>query len=212
MILGGRDSGKTATMCNIFSDFHRDKTDVALIAPKQVCKAYPRWVKCVNPEKLNVPGDSVVGVDDAHLYFYSRDWAKDREKHKVLDFLARESYHKDITFIYTTQQARVLDINLVGSVDLYIIKKYPKRSAEFERREIRETIKKANEALKGKGKKYAFVTNEVEKVVGPYDLPSWWSSDIRKSYRGKTINIPTDYKWIGDLVRDSVRLIKRLPI
>lgn len=207
LIVGKKGSGKTATMCSILDDFHKKQINVGIVAPKQTCKMYPKWVKCVNPEKLDVPNNYVVGVDDAHLYFYAREWRSDI--HKAFDFLARESRHKDVSIIYTTQQARVLDISLVSMCDVIIIKQPSLLQQLFTRKEI----KKLFDGVRVQSKKHAYViSSDFKGEVGPYDFPSWWTPEISKSYKEKKIYIPVDYSWVGDLIKNGARLIKRLPI
>lgn len=207
LILGARGSGKTATMCSILDQFHEQGTDVAVVAPKRVCKKYPKWVKCVNPERLNIPNNCVAGVDDAHLYFYAREWRKD--SNKAFDFLARQSRHKDITILYTTQQARVLDISLVSMCDVVIIKQPSLLQRQFTRKEMRKLF----DGVCVESKKYAYVISGTFKgEVGPYDCPEWFHTGISKSYESEKFEVAADYAWVGDLVRRGSELIKRLPV
>jgi len=212
LILGGRGSGKTVTACSIL-DRMRKWHKCYVCGSKEYVKHYPKWIRRTTINNLDIP-NSVILIDDAHLSLYARDWSAkgDRETHKSIDYLARQSRHKDISFIVTTQQARVVDINLVSMVDCVIIKQPSLLQSEFERRELKKLFEEAAVQLKGKGKGYAFIVYKGgKKVIGPYKPPKWYNKKISKGFKEVKVSKKANKKSpILKYIIDGVKVIGRM--
>lgn len=182
LILGDVRTGKTTAACSLIDYYKRQGLKIYMAADKAIVKKFPKWFKHTNPRKPTVKPNSVIFVDDAHQYFYARDW---KEGHaKLLDFIARARFHIGSSIVYTTQQSRVLDINLTGMVNTYIFKRPSRLQLKFERKEVKELFEKATEELKTKNfnVKWAYVdSNEFEGLL-KIQKPSWYTHAMSVAY------------------------------
>lgn len=190
IIIGSKREGKTGLACVLLDHFHNKGLDCYVIGNRKMLKAFPKWVKNIDPKFLRIPNDAVVLGDDLHLYASARKWYAN--PNEVLDKFGRESGHKDITFIYTTQQAFVIDKNIIGMVDALFIKKPSLLQTPFERAEVRKRLEFVEDEFKERVKKGLIIdtrkhvyslTHSGENMIGPYDLPKWFNEDISKIYR-----------------------------
>jgi len=183
-ILGDVNEGKTVTMCCLLDQYHKQGLNIYMGDKKNVVDTYPDWVKRTDPYKPYMPPDSVFCRDDAHLVYHARDWTSGKARY--LDDAGRERYHTRTTFIYTTQQSRVLDVNLVSMGATLIFKRPSKLQLKVERNEVKDLFAEADISLReeGYGVEKAYVmSNRFEGVV-EVDKPGWYDESIRRSQRG----------------------------
>lgn len=182
LILGDVRTGKTTAACSLIDFYRRQGLQIYMAADKSIVRKFPKWFKHTNPKRPAAKPNSVIFVDDAHQYFYARDW---KEGHgKLLDFIARARFHIGSSIIYTTQQSRVLDVNLTGMVNTYIFKRPSRLQLKFERKEIRELFEVATEELKTKNfnVRWAYIdSNEYEGLM-KIKKPTWYTHAMSVAY------------------------------
>lgn len=182
LIVGRRGSGKDVTaheVARVLSKIHGKHIYISL-----------------QPERYNLPGyfknfkrkfvpDSVLLLSDAHLSLYSREWRTNFSK--TMDKLQTISRHRNIDIIYTTQQTRRLDINIVAGVDCIIFKEPSMLAAEFERPEIRKMTEIAQLWFKDRSQKIKWGRAVAFTPQGEFRLeyikkPYYWSEELSKAY------------------------------
>jgi len=182
LILGDVRTGKTTAACSLIDHYKRQGLQIYMAADKSIVRVFPKWFKHTNPRRPAAKPNSVIFVDDAHQYFYARDW---KEGHgKLLDFIARARFHIGSSIVYTTQQSRVLDVNLTGMVNTYIFKRPSRLQLKFERKEIRELFEVATKELKTKNfnVKWAYIdSNEYEGLM-KIKKPTWYTHAMSVAY------------------------------
>lgn len=214
LILGDVRTGKTTAACSLIDHYRRQGLEIYMAADKEIVKQFPKWMKHTNPQKPTAKPNSVIFVDDAHQYYYAREW---KEGHsKLLDFIARARFHIGSSIVYTTQQSRVLDINLTGMVSCYVFKRPSRLQLQFERREIKELFETATEQLKTKNfnVKWAYIaSNEFEGLM-KITKPTWFTHKMSTAY-SKTmfgesgVNTPSRAKRFAKPLINSIKAIGR---
>jgi len=189
VIIGGIGSGKTGLSMK-FIDILHDKyknQKTYIIGSHKMKKILPKWIGIITPGRYRIPNDSIVLGDDMHLHTDSREhWG---EPAKILRELERASRQKNMTFIYTTQMTDVLLKSSIGICSMLCIKKPSPFQRDFERPQLRKIIKAVEKEykiipVKLDPRKYVYcITNLGEYMVGPYDLPEWWSEELSNLYR-----------------------------
>jgi len=212
-ILGDVGSGKTVTACSIIDEFRIDhKLKVYMVDYKYVVDKFPKWFIYANPEKPRIGKKSIIFVDDAHQHHYARDWMKG--KGKKLDIIARERRQSDVSIVYTTQQARVLDVNLISMSSCIVFKRPSKLQLKVERKEIKEMYVIADQALKEGGykvNKAYVVSNDYEGIV-TVKKPKWFTTKMSKAHdrinpEEKPLNPKKLVKPILSIIKQIGRLI-----
>lgn len=182
LFLGDVRTGKTVGACSLIDHYKRQGLDIYMAADRSIVNQFPKWMKHCDPANPKVVKNSVIFVDDAHQYFYARDWKEGASK--ILDFIARARFHIGSSIIYTTQQSRVLDVNLTGMVNTYVFKRPSRLQLKFERKEIRELFEDATKELKTKkfNIKWAYIdSNEFQGLV-KIQKPSWFTHEMSVAY------------------------------
>jgi ABC-type dipeptide/oligopeptide/nickel transport system ATPase component len=210
LILGDVGTGKTVTACSIMDEFHGDRKSLKfyMIDTKDVVANYPKWIRYADPKKPRLSQNSVIFLDDAHLHHYARDWFGGKSKR--IDWIARERRQSGNTIIYTTQQSRVLDINLISMASCLVFKRPSKLQLEVERKEIKKMYDIADKALKEenyKVNKAYVVSNNYEGIV-TVKKPKWFTDKISKAHTSvfnpKTEVNPKQY------VKPILKIMKQL--
>lgn len=182
-VIGDIGQGKTVT-CNSIVDHYKDKLQPVIIGHRSVIRNYPDWFKKVNYRDIKIPRDAIVFIDDIHLYWKHRDWASGRSK--LMGELARERRHVNTCIVMSTQEARVVDVDLVTMLSALIVKLPSKIQRQKERSEIKPELNRAYNALKGQevNKAYIiqYIDEEKEEVID-INLPSWHTEEISKAHR-----------------------------
>ena len=203
LILGDVRSGKTTAACSLIDYYKRQGLQIYMAADRSIVRQFPKWFKHTSPSRPTAKPNSVIFVDDAHQYFYAREWKEGAAK--LLDFIARARYHIGSSIIYTTQQSRVLDVNLTGMVNTYIFKRPSRLQLKFERKEVRELFEVATKELKTKNfnVRWAYIdSNEYEGLM-KIKKPSWYTKKMSVAY-SKTMFGESNPKFDGKKAKKAV--------
>lgn len=209
LILGDIGQGKTVTACSIIDELRiKNKLKVYMVAEKGIVEKFPKWMIHADPQKPRLGQNSVIFLDDAHLYHYAREWGKG--KAKILDFIARERRHSNVSIVYTTQQSRVLDVNLISMSSCIVFKRPSKLQLEVERKLVRKMYLTADEELKKvdyKIDKAYVVSNDYEGIV-TVKKPEWYTTKMSKAHS----KIPSDEKPTNpkSFVKPILSIIKQI--
>ncbi|MFC1983634.1 helix-turn-helix domain-containing protein [Chloroflexota bacterium] len=184
LILGGKGSGKTAAAFR-FLEIFRYKLDPYVIAlPKQCENILPNWVG-IKETLEEVPPGSFSLVDEAHLTNNAKDWAKaeSREISRLLN-LSRQQ-QKTIAFV--TQLGRHLNLDILSSANLIVVKYPSLLQPSFERPELRKIMEEARlafDSVKGDRKAWSYVYSPDTGFTGLIEngLPSFWSNKLSNMY------------------------------
>ena len=203
VIIGHRGSGKTATAHYILEQSHKQGRKCRFWAPLKMLREPDKYFKNAKPKQVGtsmIPIVQVMGwldlqhmrypniipntvhlLDDVQLRHHAREW----HKNVTIDKIISMSRHEKATLIYTTQETFRVDKNIIGDMDMLIVKKPSIFGAKFERGEIKklmETIRNEFIKLEKEGKdarQYSFIMSDAyEGFVGPQGLPSYWTSEL----------------------------------
>ena len=184
LIFGGKGSGKTAAAFRLLEIF-RYKLDPYVIAlPKQCENLLPNYIG-IKETLEEVPPGSFSLIDEAHLTNNARDWAKaeSREISRLLN-LSRQQ-QKTIAFV--TQLGRHLNLDILSSANLIIVKYPSLLQPSFERPELRKIMDEAKlafDSIKGDRKAWSYVYSPDTGFTGLVEngLPSFWSNKLSNMY------------------------------
>jgi len=186
LILGRRGSGKSVLAYSILEHLHSKDPEKNLFVynfPKP--NVLPEFIKPTY--NIDFPQNSAVLIDEAYIQFSSR--SSMTKKNKIIDMLNGLARQKDLLIIYITQDSTRVDINIIRSADVLMIKKLSKRQVEFERKEIKSWLSKIKSALDSVKdyKKAVYIDCDTDQeysgiITDCITLPSFWSEDISKSW------------------------------
>lgn len=204
LIIGDVRSGKTATAAEIIEQYRNVPNDDGvlpiphMIAPRAVHSQYPEWMKRIEPKgftEKDVPTDAILYGDDLHMIMHARDWAGG--KGRPLEMLVRERWHYNTSILVTTQDARVVDKNLLPLLTCLIVKKPAFLMGKLERSEIAPYVNRANSQIPDPDpdnpddieyKKYALIVSghtRSEELINDCDLAPWYTDEISKAWRAR---------------------------
>ena len=209
LILGDVGEGKTVTACSVIDEFHHThKLKTYMVADEEIVNKFPKWFKYANPQKPRLGGNSIIFLDDAHLYHYAREWGKG--KAKTLDFIARERRHSGNTIVYTTQQSRVLDVNLISMSSCLVFKRPSKLQLKVERKFVKDMFTVADNALKEDGYKInrAYVVAKDFEGLVTVNKPTWFTDRMSKAHS----KIYSEEKKVNpkSMVKPILKMIKKI--
>ncbi|MCX7916721.1 MAG: helix-turn-helix domain-containing protein [bacterium] len=187
VIIGKSGSGKSALGHYLLEIFHYHKDVYILGFPINKIKLLPDYIHVIDSfDKL--PMDSICLVDESYLFYYSRNSMTDDKNKKLLEILGL-SRQKNCSLIFITQSTGLIERNILSLSDYIIIKEISFTQIEFERKEIKQILKKAYdkfEKIVGDKRRYSYVistTGDFENLV-ENNLPTYWNEEISKSYSG----------------------------
>ena len=193
LILGERGSGKSVLAYSILEYFCNKRNLFVFRFPRP--EILPSFIQVTYDPDF--PDGGVVLVDEAYITFSARK-AMSR-KNKFIDMLNGLARQKDLLVIYITQDSTRVDVNIIRSADVLMIKRLSKRQVEFERKELKSWLKKVKEAIDRIGsleeiRRSVYVDSDIFGkefsgiVRNCITLPSFWSEEISKAWRNISLN------------------------
>lgn len=184
VIFGGRGSGKTATGYSIIEDFRYSLTPYVVGFPENSKSLLPGWMG-IEQKLEDVPSGSISLVDEAYLWHHARDWRKadNRDICRLLNL----SRQQKKTIVFIAQIGRQLDIDIVSSADVLIIKNPGMLQPKFDRPELRDILNDARQAfktVKGDIRRWSYVCSQRTNFAGLLedDLPTFWNNKLSEAY------------------------------
>ncbi len=188
LILGHRGSGKSVLAYSILEYLHqkgRHKNLLVYNFPKP--EILPDFIQPIYD--INFPENSAVIIDEAYIEFSARSAMS--KKNKMVDMLNGLARQKDLLIIYITQDSTRIDINIIRSADVLMIKRLSKRQVEFERKEIRRWLLNIKSALDDidNYKNAVYIDCDTDKyqcskvITNCVTLPFFWSDKLSKSWK-----------------------------
>ena len=193
LIAGATGSGKTTLAYAILEYLHYDQPNRDIYVygfPKEKVGLLPEWI---NPlDTLEFPEGSIVLVDEAYIQFHSRSSMS--QKSKFMDMFAGLVRQKDILGIFISQTLRKIDIGILSSSQLILVKKVSSFQVRMDRSEMRaflsdvlQSFKDAEE--KGNDQQHCVYAISNEKdfeglILNSNSEPSFWSTGLSKAWAG----------------------------
>ncbi|MFX0204135.1 MAG: hypothetical protein ACFFCW_49185 [Candidatus Hodarchaeota archaeon] len=183
-IFGGRGSGKSAAAYGILEDFRYSLSPYVVGFPEKSKGILPEWIGIARRLE-DVPPGSIVIVDEAYLTHHAREWQKsgNRDICRLLNL----SRQQDKTIVFIAQLGRQLDIDIVSSTDVLVLKNPGMLQPKFDRLEFRDLLLEARQAfqsVKGDIRRWSYVFSQNADFAGliENDLPTFWNSRLSKAY------------------------------
>ncbi len=192
LILGKRDSGKSALAYRIVEDMRWTADIYAVGLPYSANTYIPEWIT-VQPEMEDVPPNSIIIVDETHLKYHAGPGVNSQAKE--LSSLLNLSRQRNQTIIFVSQESSQIDRNIFSAIDVIIFKEPSMFQAKFDRPEVRELSIQAEQAfqsISGNKKKWSFVFTQNQGCLGLIEspLPSIWSDKLSRAFALTDISKP----------------------
>ena len=184
LLLGGRDSGKTALGFRLLELFRYKLTPYVIGLPSQCVHLPPDWIG-IEERLEDVPSGSISLVDEAYLSNHARDWAK--AESRDLCRLLNLSRQQGKTIIFIAQQSRQINLDIASSANIIVFKNPGILQTEFERPALRKIVsdaKLAFETISGDRKRWSYVYSPDAGFSGMVEnsLPMFWSQKLSRMY------------------------------
>ena len=193
LILGHRDSGKTALAIRLQELLRSTAAPYSVGLPPKAKKLLPDWYGLAQDFET-IPNDSVIYIPESHRFFHARDTRS--AQGRTVANLVNLSRHRQHTLIFDVQNAAQLDRNIISEADLVLVKQPGPFQQGFERTQFNELMDGARAGFSGlgKGKKKQSVW-----VVAPSDgingqlmenqLPSFWTNSLSRIFGESSVSI-----------------------
>lgn len=204
LIIGKRGGGKTATghrLMEVFGGRDTDRDAYIMGYPEDEAEELPDWIDTL-PATVGLdmwPEDSVVLVHEAHHIAHARE--SQQAENLSIDKLVTVSRHRNSDIIFETQQTQRLDRNFPAASDAIVVKQPALMQEEFERRQMKQIIREANDVFDQYRTvhetddyewveedddivKHAYVHADTFRGEYPHEiqLAEHWSEDISRAY------------------------------
>src|SRR3989344_5661750 len=181
IILGARGTGKTAIGIKILENIYA-KSKRKLYAIGFKSEDMPSWIEVVDSIE-QISNNSTILIDEGGVLFSSRRAMT--TPNKLLSDLILVSRHKNLTILFISQNSSNLDVNILRQADHLILKQTSLLQEDFERKKIKEIYQSQEQKFKKyentKGLTYIYC-EEFRGFISN-SLPSFWSTNISKSFR-----------------------------
>ena len=182
--LGGRGTGKSATCFRIAEDFRYRLTPYVVGFPEHSRGLLPEWIGIAQSLE-DVPAGAIAIVDEAYSSHHARDWQKTGNKDVCRQLnLSRQ---QDKTIVFIAQLGRQLDVDIVASADVLLLKNPGLLQPEFERPQFRSIFLEAKQAFQtaeGDLRRWSYVRSQragFSRLVES-DLPTFWSPGLSTAH------------------------------
>ncbi len=150
----------------------------------------PIWIRTIT--NMEFPEDSIVLVDEAYIQFHSR--SSGTNVNKFIDLFTGLVRQKNIFCIFISQSFRKLDIGILTSAQLVMIKKPPILQVKMDRSELRHILSDSLQEFQSAHssglniQSCTYVISNDEDYIGMlYNTnkpPSFWTDDLSKAWKG----------------------------
>lgn len=183
IIIGARGSGKTAFGVKYLENANT-KYNKKCYAMGFNASEMPGFIHVVN-DPSEIENDSIVLIDEGGILFSSRNAMSNANK--LLSNLILISRHKNLSILFISQNSSNLDVNIIRQADFLILRHSALLQKDFERKIIQKIYEKINPAFeKFEDKnKISYVYSDEFLGFISNSLPSFWGSNISKSFRKK---------------------------
>lgn len=186
LIIGSIGSGKSALAYAILEQCYKQwqKPSYVLNFPLEKRHLLPDYI---TPIQDDFPENSVVLCDEAYLSYGSRESMSERNRFiNTFTGLVRQ---KGILGIFVTQTARKLDIGIVSSAQVLLIKRPSMLQIKLDRSELRKILSEAMSCFrksKVDSKKCVYCISDSFDgfIENSNDTPSFWSEELSKLWAG----------------------------
>lgn len=184
LIIGKRGSGKTCLGQLIIEDFSSVLPCCVVGLPQEAALYLPDRIG-VYPNLQEVPLGLVILIDEGSFCFPSQNISAQMRKLLLESIILARQRRQ--TFIIMVQDSSYIDRHILRGVDNLIIREPAPLQSEFERREIREYIRKADEgfsSIEGNRKSLAYVAFSSKGFSGwvRTKKPTFWSEKLSNAY------------------------------
>lgn len=181
IILGARGTGKTAIGIKILENIY-SKSKKKLYAIGFKSEDMPIWIEVI--ESIDqIKNNSTILIDEGGVLFSSRNAMT--KPNKLLSQLILIARHKNLDILFISQNSSNLDVNILRQADHLILKPTSLLQEDFERKKIKEIYQSQEQKFKKyentKGLTYIYCEEFRGFISNP--LPSFWSTNISKSFR-----------------------------
>lgn len=184
LILGKRDSGKSALAYRIVEDMRWTADIYAVGLPYSANQYVSEWIT-IQPEIEDVPPNSIIIVDETHLKYHSGTGMKSNsiELTRILNL----SRQRNQTIIFISQESSHIDRKIFSAIDVIVFKEPSMFQAKFDRPELRDLSIQAENAfqsISGNKKPWSFVFSQDQGCLGLIEspLPSFWSDKLSRAF------------------------------
>ena len=196
VIIGKRGSGKSSLAYSILEESYPFVPCCVIGLSKEGASCLPEGIG-VYPNLKEAPFGSVVLIDEAASQFPAQENVP-RTRRALLESTI-QARQRGQTLIFVTQDTSYSDKNIMRAADNLIIREPAPLQSEFDRREIREYLKKAEagfSSLQGDKRSVAYVAFSKKGFTGWITTrkPSFWSEKLSRAYANSSS---------FDLVRES---------
>jgi Cdc6-like AAA superfamily ATPase len=181
LVTGRRGSGKTALGMK-FLELFKEKTKRKCYAMGFEDARLPWKIKKLS-DMTEAPKNAVVLIDEGAITYSSRDSMNQRNKE--LGKIMAIARHKNLSLILVVQNSAMIDLNVLRLADCLILKEPSLLQTEFERAPIKKIYTEVMphfKELKDKQKHFYVWDDDFQGILS-YELPSFWSDKISKSFR-----------------------------
>jgi len=196
LIIGKRGSGKSASSYRILELFRFGPKPYVVGVPASKRHLLPNWISIVSTIE-EVPDGAIAIVDEAYIHYHARNSAaqESKEMSKIINL----SRQRGQTLIFISQEARQIDINIVSSANVIILKDPGLLQLKFDRPELNPLAIKAREAfatISGDKRPWNYVYSPDADFSGliKNDLPSFWTPGLSRIFAGEVNPVPDNSK------------------
>lgn len=184
LILGKRGSGKSALGYYLLELLHTQKKSYVVGLPKDAYHLLPPHYGVVSRLE-SAPKKSVVLIDEAYTFYQSRE-SQTKQAKELLGILGA-SRKKKQTLIFVAHESRQIDINVIGHVDVLVMKRPSLFQGGLDRPVIREIINKAKVAfgqVKGDKRRFGYVISDPAGFEGlmENETASFWNEQLSETF------------------------------